>query len=522
MQLLALTQALNQKYQVTCITWLEDLACQSSGTLYRHWSPCLASAYKPNQKFVLLNFRPVNQDVLSHVSWLIDYLDIPPEFVLVVTNQTFVAEWFTKKQVQVDLVSYTVTHFLPIRPVTPQFNTNNNMCAHAWSGIHVWPNGTTSVCCDYQDIIKDESDQAFNIKSHTIDQILGSNYMNQLRDQFRQGHQPSACGNCWRNEQAGGESKRQLTPYKLSNIYPRIDWESNQTDNNMGFLGGHLGNLCNLKCRICSPVFSSSIATEEIDQEPDVEVKSHPIYKLLVDNRWSRNSEHFWQMLRDRADKICNFEFLGGEPLLLKENIEFMQWLVATGLSQQSAFEFVTNGTQYPKVFDQTNQFYRLTITLSIDNIGERFETERHGADWNLVVDNLRKFVICRDTHDNMKIGVCITVNIQNVLYLPELVLWLTQQGIDHYYYNILSRPNWLSVDQLTPQAKQLVLDRLCSVDLPEKDREKLLYVINCVKNATTGNGTHFCQKMQDKDRIRQENFILTHKEIALAMGFVL
>jgi sulfatase maturation enzyme AslB (radical SAM superfamily) len=70
-------------------------------------------------------------------------------------------------------------------------------------------------------------------------------------------------------------------------------------------------------------VFSSSIASEEINQEPDVEIKSHPTYKLLIDSRWSRNSADFWQQLRDRADQICNFEFLGGEPLLLKENIEF-------------------------------------------------------------------------------------------------------------------------------------------------------------------------------------------------------
>jgi MoaA/NifB/PqqE/SkfB family radical SAM enzyme len=346
--------------------------------------------------------------------------------------------------------------------------------------------------------------------------------MNLVRDQFRQGQKLEACQNCWRNEQAGGESKHQLTPYKLSNIYPRIDWESNSLDQNMGFIGGHLGNLCNLKCRICSPVFSSSIATEEIGQEPDIETRSHPTYKLLTDNRWHGNSEKFWQQLKDHSDQICNFEFLGGEPLLLQENLDFMQWLVDNGHSHKCIFEFISNGTQYPAVFDRANQFHRLTVTLSIDNLQQRFESERHGAKWDQVVANLQRFVSSRDAGSNIKIGVCITVNIQNVLYLPELIKWLKSQGIDHYYYNVLAKPEWISVDWLTPEARTLVIDRLVSADLPADDRVKLFYVINCVRSATTSDGAEFRKQMQSKDQIRHQNFILTHQEIAQAMGFVL
>jgi MoaA/NifB/PqqE/SkfB family radical SAM enzyme len=522
MQFVELEHTLNQQYSVTCMTWLEDLACQPSNTLYLRWAPHLQAAYTPQQRFVLLNFRPVSQELLSHATQLIEYLDISPCFVLVVTNQSSVAQWFGQAQVEVQLVSYVMPHFLPIRPVKPVFNSDNRMCAHAWTGVHVWPNGETSVCCDYREIIADDNNQPFNIRTHTIDQILGSNYMNRVREQFRQGQLLEACDTCWRNEQAGGESKHSLTPYKLSNIYPKISWESDSVDQNIGFIGGHLGNLCNLKCRICNPMFSSSIAAEEINQEPDVAVKAHPIYQLMTDNRWHRNSEQFWQMLRERADRICNFEFLGGEPLLLKENLEFMQWLVDTGHSQHATFEFVTNGTQYPSVFDQANRFHRLTVTISIDDMGDRFESQRHGANWGQVAENLRKFVACRDANASMKIGVCITVNIQNVLYLPELVAWLTAQGIDHYYYNVLTRPEWISIDWLTPTAKQLVIDRLTASGLPEQDRAKLMYVINCVRTATTSDGSLFRQHMLTKDGIRNENFVLTHKEIAQAMGFVL
>lgn len=524
MQSQELVDALKRQYDVLSFTWIEDLECLPSSTLYRRWVDNLQTSYQPTQRFVLLNFRPVGQEVLKHINWLIDYLDISPCFVLIATNQKAVAEQFGQRDnpVEVQLIPDPVPHFLPVRTVQPRFNHNNVMCAHAWTGIHVWPNGETSVCCDFQDIIRDSHGQSYNIKTHTVQEILASDYMNEVRNKFRQGELLPACNNCWRNEQAGGESKHALTPYKLSNIYPRIDWESNSVDTNLGFVGGHLGNLCNLKCRICSPVFSSSIAAEEIGQEPDIETRLHPTYQLLTDNRWSRNSERFWKMLRDNADKICNFEFLGGEPLMLRENIEFMQWLVDSGHSQQCVFEFVTNGTQYPAVFDQANRFHRLTVTLSIDNMGARFESERHGANWEQVVKNIQRFVACKNANANMKIGVCITVNIQNVLYLPELVCWLQSQGIDHYYYNVLAKPDWISIDWLTPRARTLVIDRLTAADLPETDRVKLLYVINCVRSATTSDGATFCQNMQTKDQLRKENFVLTHKEIAEAMGFVL
>ncbi len=514
MQFDQLKHTLEQDHSVLDIAWLEDLACQASGTLYRRWQPCLAESYLPDQRFVLLNFRPVDTIVLEHVAWLIEYLDISPAFVLLVTNQPSVAKWFSDRPnpVQIQQVPYVVPHFLPIRRINPKFNTQNNMCAHAWTGVHVWPSGAVGPCCEYHDKVP-----GMNIRTHHMREILQSDHMRNLRDQFRQGQWPSGCQTCAQAKQAGGESKQHLAPYKLANIYAGIDWEAEPQ--HIQFVGGHLGNLCNLRCRICSPVFSSSIAAEQLKGLRDP-ARNHPNYELLADNRWHGNSELFWQTLREQASTACNFEFLGGEPLLLKENLEFMQWLIDSGNSHRAVFEFVTNGTQYPEVFDQADKFQRLTVTLSIDDLGTRFELQRAGASWNLVSTNLAKFVKQRDRSQNLHIGVCITVSIQNVLYLPDLLDWLSQQGIDHYYFNLLHDPNYLSVDQLTPAARDLVLQRLgqCTGSYAER----LAYVIQRVQQAPTSDGQIFRAKMQELDGLRQQSFVLTHQEIAKAMGFVL
>jgi sulfatase maturation enzyme AslB (radical SAM superfamily) len=227
-------------------------------------------------------------------------------------------------------------------------------------------------------------------------------------------------------------------------------------------------------------------------------------------------------MLKLQADQVCNFEFLGGEPLLLKENLEFMQWLIDQGHSHRAIFEFVTNGTQYPAIFDQAGEFRRLTVTISIDNIADRFEYERAGADWNTVSSNVKKFVACKQHNPSLQIGICITVNIQNVLYLPELINWIREQGIDHYYFNVLVSPEYLSIDHLTGQAKQLVLEKLTKANLSAVDLDRLQYIVQRVIECVGSDGKIFCQKMQAKDQQRNENFILTHSEIAQAMGFVL
>ena len=176
MQFADLRRGLESEYSVTDIAWLEDLAHQPSNTLYSQWLPHLQAVYKSNQRFVLLNFRPVDTAILKHVAQLIEYLDISPCFVLLVTDQVETAEWFRKQSnnIQVELVNYTVLHTLPDPAVTPQFNTNNAMCAHAWTGVHVWPNGETSPCCEYSGTITDATDQPYNIKTHDLSQSTHS------------------------------------------------------------------------------------------------------------------------------------------------------------------------------------------------------------------------------------------------------------------------------------------------------------------------------------------------------------
>jgi hypothetical protein len=517
-----LKQKLKEQYDIDRFVFLEDLEHSPSSTLYRTLSPFCRDVFEPNYRFVFFNFSKLQKSTLDHIVSIVDYLDISRCFVLIVTDQQETVDYFNSvgEPFSLELVDYTIEHSLPENPVVPMF-PNSIMCAHAWSGLHVSPTGVPRLCCDFNGEIADSNNQPYNIQTHSLDEILSSDYVKNIRDIFRKGETPKECKNCTNSEATGGESKRRLTPYKLENIYGNINWESDQVDNQIGFLGGHLGNLCNLKCRICSPVYSSKIAVEVSKYGNTIEEKNKA-YQLLQDSNWAKNYQTFWTTLKEYTPQLYNFEILGGEPLMWPENLNFMQYLIDTGQSKRAIFEFITNGTQYPAILDQASEFRRLTITISIDNTGPRFEYERSGANWELVEKNVDRFIANKNKNKSLKIGVCITINIQNVFYLPELIEWINHKKIDHYYYNFLNGPDYLCINDLTPTAKKLVLDKLESAVLLPADRKKLDYIINRLHRSATSDGSEFCRYMREKDIIRNENFSISHPEIANAMGYVL
>lgn len=497
------------------VVWIEHLEQQPSSTLYKILIPHYKPVYGNNDRFIFYNFAPVKTSTLDHIVDILQYIDISHWFVTIVTNQTATQQYFNSlsEPIRVEFDSnYTSPEVES--PVEPLFNTNQTMCAHAWAGIHVTPEGSAKLCCNFIPNLKGNAGQEFNIRQHSIIDIVNSDHVKALRQEFRQGKTPSGCANCVATEKSGGTSKRQLTRFKLQNIWGYIDWESDSLSN-LGFIGGHLGNLCNLKCRICNENFSSSIAAEKIANS-DQDIKTNPVYSIMHNNNWKHHNEIFFSNIK-QLPQLRNFEFLGGEPLMVKENIEFMQYLVDSNFSHDCIFEFVTNGTQYHDVFDCADRFKRLSITVSIDDIEQRFEYQRSGARWDQLKHNLQKFL----SNTGLKIGVSITVNIQNVLYLPELITWLLSQGVEDYSYNVLLSPNWLSIKNLTPDAKTLVLKKLSSSGLDRDHQANLNYIINVIQNSNcNSSGQEFVKNILSVDYIRNENFAVVHPEIAQVMGF--
>jgi MoaA/NifB/PqqE/SkfB family radical SAM enzyme len=398
-------------------------------------------------------------------------------------------------------------------------NLPKTICMLPWISIETSPIGTARPCCLAVDEITRADGSKYSLRENTIEEIYHSGYMQDLRKDFLAGNKPETCKRCWEEETAGRQSKRINSRIRLKEYYDSIDWH-NTNPNQLWFIDLKLGNICNLKCRICGSWSSSKWVNEEIDYVSDLKNrKDHLAYTFLQQGAWPRESPDFWANLKTLLPNIKYFEFTGGEPFLIEQHFELLRYAVETGDSSHIEIHYNTNGTVFPEQAELWSNFKHVEIAFSIDNTGDRFEYERYGAKWSEVQDNMAKFISMRS--NKISIQLCTTMNIQNVYYLPEICDWIETQTVDHMYFNMLHDPHEMNIGRMTLAAQRLVIDRLLSHTFNSKYRTEIMRIIRFIENGQGSDGTMFVKKMKKADVYREQSMLTTHREIALAMGYV-
>jgi len=400
----------------------------------------------------------------------------------------------------------------------------STICMLPWISIEASPMGTARPCCLAREEIVDEHGNKYDLKVSTLQDAYKSQYMQDLRKQFRRGEKPETCKLCWEEEAAGKDSKRIHSQARLKELYQHVDWP-NDTPDQLWFIDLKLGNICNLKCRICGSWSSSKWAAEELDYMPKgSNKKDHIAYQWLKQGKWPEESPDFWTNLKTLLPQIKYFEFTGGEPWMIQEHIDLLQFACQTGDAKHIDIHYNTNATQWPeKLFDIWTEFGRVDVAFSVDNVGKRFEYERYGANWERANEIIE--VVNRKTNHppsgNITTQLCFTINIQNVYYLDELLDWADTKSFGSIYFNMLHSPDHMSIQQMTPAAKELVLNKLKTTFWAStKYQNEIDNVIKFIENGSGSDGTEFLRKMKQTDAYRKQNFMDTHPEIAKAMGY--
>ena len=395
---------------------------------------------------------------------------------------------------------------------------SEKICMLPWISIETSPIGTARPCCLAKDEITKTDGSKYSLRKNTLEEIYHSDYMQDLRKDFLAGNKPATCQRCWDEEAAGRTSKRINSRIRLKEYYNSIDFQ-NTNPNQLWFIDLKLGNICNLKCRICGSWSSSKWAKEEIDYVPELKNrKEHLAYKFLQDGTWPRETEVFWDNLKTLLPNIKYFEFTGGEPFLIEQHFDLLRSAVEQDHAKNIEIHYNTNGTVFPEQAELWANFKHVEIAFSIDNLGTRFEYERYGADWIEVQKNIAKFTAMRS--NKISTQLCTTMNIQNVYYLPELCDWISTQTFDHVYFNMLHDPWHMCISRMTPEAQELVIDRLTTHEFNSKYRAEIIRIVQFIKNGEGSDGQEFLRKMQTTDEYREQSFLDTHKEIAEAMGY--
>jgi organic radical activating enzyme len=366
----------------------------------------------------------------------------------------------------------------------------NNVCPLPWTHLEIDVNGGASPCCLYKGSIPD-----VKVYETSLKEIQKNQYMEDLRTKFKNGERPNECSNCWAEESAGKRSKRMNSIYKMKKSLK--DWTTDSKPA-LKFIDFKLGNVCNLKCRICGSWSSSKWAQEELDYGENETAR-----KNLKEGGWPKQHPKFFDDVKDSLAEAEFFEFTGGEPFMIKNHFKILEYCVQKGFAKNIDIHYNTNGTQLPPqdIFDLWSHFKRVEIAFSIDDVGEQFEYQRHPAKWVEVNQNLVKFK--ERQAPNMQFQICSTINIFNVFSLAKLAMWVRQFKPKFFYVNTCFDPDIFNIQTLPKQIKNIVNARYSNL----KDFEGTLRYMNSVDRDSEEIRQFRKERILKADNYRKENF---------------
>ena len=399
---------------------------------------------------------------------------------------------------------------------------HDKFCVLPWVSIEASPIGTVRPCCLADDEILDDAGNKFELSTANFADIQNSNHMRGLREQFLAGERPQTCRKCWNEERGGRTSKRMHTLDRLKHSIADTEWTADAKP--LMFLDLKLGNICNLKCRICGSWSSSQFATEEINQLPREQQKSSHAYQMLRAGAWPRENTQFWQQIDSVLTDIRYIEFTGGEPFMIDEHFDMLQGIVDRGIAHQVEIHYNTNGTQWPERGETIwRHFKTVEIAFSIDDVGERFEYQRSNANWQEVCANLDRFRDLKECHKNIVLQVCTTVNVFNVRYLDQVAHWIdkNKESFNFVYWNMMHDAWYFSIATLPVTAKAAITEHLRSADVPPQYREEFDRIADFMNTGASTDGFILRMKIADLDRKRHQNMHDVAPELAELLEYV-
>jgi MoaA/NifB/PqqE/SkfB family radical SAM enzyme len=397
---------------------------------------------------------------------------------------------------------------------------HDTFCVLPWISLEASPIGTVRPCCLADDELCNDDGEKFQLTTASFQQIQNSQQMQKLRQDFLDQKKPQTCRRCWNEERSGRTSKRMHTLDRLKHMLPDQDWSADAKP--LMFLDLKLGNICNLKCRICGSWSSSQYATEELnDMNPTEDKKASYPYQMLRAGAWPQENQQFWNEVNQISDQIRYIEFTGGEPFMIREHFQLLKGLVDKGIAHQVEIHYNTNGTQYPEEAPEIwRHFKTVEIAFSIDDVGQRFEYQRTNAVWTEVCDNIQKFKDLKAQYQNIKLQVCCTVNIFNVRYLDEVARWISTQQFDFVYWNMLHDPWHFSIAALPDSAKESIIDYLQTAQVPAIYRQEFDRVCDFMNRGASTDGFLTRMKIRDLDRKRRQDFRTVCPELFQLVGY--
>jgi glutamate-1-semialdehyde 2,1-aminomutase len=148
---------------------------------------------------------------------------------------------------------------------------NKSFCILPWLHLAVLPEGTAKLCCVAASPVHAEG-VPLSLQDHPLEAVWNSPYMRGVRRDMLAGRRLPDCAACYLQEKDDGESRRIMSnarwAFLLGDLCDALVEESRHQEFAATGLPLYYqlmpGNLCNLKCRMCFPTFSTQIENDPV------------------------------------------------------------------------------------------------------------------------------------------------------------------------------------------------------------------------------------------------------------------
>jgi len=341
-------------------------------------------------------------------------------------------------------------------------------CSLLDHGITTENDGTMKICCLSRNVLDngDGVPKSANIMVDDITQIKEKSVIfNEIKEQMKTGWHKN-CTYCEQEEKIGkGSSAGSGIPSKRIRANEEIKSTYNYILKDIDI---NLGNTCNIKCRTCDPSNSSMWVTEMANID---NLSSQWKKEMNTKYQQAYNDKSlFWKNMEKIVDNLEQIHMYGGEPMLVKQQWDFLDFCISSGKSKNISLHYNTNGTIFSEeIYNKLSNFKSVNINFSIDGVKDKFEYIRHLAKWDEVVNNMRLLNqltdgLCWDWNRPMNVyaNICFTVSIYNAYYAEETLDFFVEEFNNEniLYANFLYGPRHFCIKHLHPGIKEELIKK--------------------------------------------------------------
>jgi len=306
-------------------------------------------------------------------------------------------------------------------------------CNKPFDHNYIHTNGKFRLCCTtIQDIYTDNNYNLFNAGKHSVNDYWNSNRMKEIRKNMIAGKQTRDCRRCYQQEKNNFQSLRSTNRMEDYVNNTRADGTYTKPASTMQI---QMGNICNLKCKMCSQMYSHMNGLELLEigkEDPDwlhwVKQQGANVNnwtnELGIKQEWYKNKEFKLKMFEHISQNIVSLNVIGGEPTLIPEFYEMFEYCERQNTLGNKSVTLVTNLTNTnPKMTKWLPKLKEWRIWASVDGVAERTEYIRYPSQWKIILKSLDFYKnLARESNGGITLSPAI--QLLNVDQLDDIIKW--------------------------------------------------------------------------------------------------